>query len=401
MNLKKKKAIFYAYSSNALDNLLPYAVLCRKKNIPCIFILGQDFLTHKVILNKKFVKIFSDYNIQTYCSEITNFKNKGLVYFFYKNIWHLTDNLVKNTTTPRFIKSFLKLFLIKFLKILDNEMIGKNIALKFVDDNEKTLVFVDTWKRMKILDSFLLNVKGKAIIIATGHGPPHFTWKKKQRNEVFPSNLSEDIFLASNRIHFDDKIVGRRIITGNLRYSKEWSVILNQYKEKTISDNNSKKKVLIIATQEEHTGDWQRMLKVVEKLKLKRDINLRFVPHIRGMKSIKPPKILKDIWDPEISLFDAVKNSDIVLFWRSSAIFQAILLNKRIMFLSFVAPKNINFLWKENASSKIIINDENELFEALENYSENDHIDYKSFKDVIWPEGDPWKNVSNFLNNLR
>lgn len=400
MTSKKIKAIFYAYSSNALDNLLPYAVLCRKKKIPCTFILGQDFLTHKVSVKKNFIKIFSDYNIKTYCSEIVSFKKKGFLQFIFIKTWKFTNTLADIKFVPRFIKKYLEILSRELLKIMDNELIGKNMALKFLDDNEETLIFIDTWKRMEILNGFLSEAKGRASIIAVGHGPPHFTWKEKQIIKQYPSSLSEDIFLASNRIHFDDKLEGYRIVTGNLRYSQKWSSILNEYNEQKNFNNTSKKKILILGTQKEHTGDWEAMLRVLEKLKMKKDISLRFMPHIRGMSSIKPPKILKDIWDPKISLFDAVQNSDIVLFWRSSAFFQAVLMNKRVLFLSFVAPKNINFMWQENASSRIIINNEKQLFEALENYSKNDYEDYNCFNEVICPEGDPWKNVSNFLDNF-
>ena len=44
----KTKAIFYAYSNNALDHLAPYVVLCKQKNIDCIVIYGEDFIKHKV-----------------------------------------------------------------------------------------------------------------------------------------------------------------------------------------------------------------------------------------------------------------------------------------------------------------------------------------------------------------
>ena len=45
---EKIKAIFYAYSSNALDHLAPYAVMCRHKNIPCELIYGEDFIKFKL-----------------------------------------------------------------------------------------------------------------------------------------------------------------------------------------------------------------------------------------------------------------------------------------------------------------------------------------------------------------
>ena len=80
---KKIKAIFYAYSANALDHLAPYAVLCCQNNIDCTFIYGEDFFTNKVIAKKNIVKIFDDQNIQTYNSEIFKFGKKGFIQFFF------------------------------------------------------------------------------------------------------------------------------------------------------------------------------------------------------------------------------------------------------------------------------------------------------------------------------
>ena len=142
------------------------------------------------------------------------------------------------------------------------------------------------------------------------------------------------------------------------------------------------------------------MMRLMEKLVSKNNIDLKIVPHVRGMSSMKPPKILRDAWDEKTSLVDAVENTDLVLFWRSSGIFEAVLKDKKILFLSFVAQKNINFVWLENAPRDIIINEEIELFKAIDNYSKNSYKNNDCFKKVIWPEGDPWNNVSNFLDKF-
>ena len=115
---------------------------------------------------------------------------------------------------------------------------------------------------------------------------------------------------------------------------------------------------------------------------------------------MKPPKILREAWDQKTSLVEAVENTDLVLFWRSSAIFEAVLKNKKILFLSLIAQKDINFVWLENAPKDIIINKEIELFKAIENYSINSPKNNDCFKKVIWPKGDPWNNVSNFLDKF-
>jgi hypothetical protein len=401
---KKIKAIFYAYSGNALDHLAPYAVLCSKKKIPCTFIYGEDFFTNKVFVKKNIVKIFDDHNIRTYTNEIFRFGKKGFFQFFFCNIWILINKLVQTRYLPNIVKTFFKIKGISntILRIIDSNLVGKNLAFKLLEDKNNTLVFVDHWhKDKKVQNSFLTEMQGKAKIIGTGHGPVHFTFKNIPATQTKSDFLCEDIFLASNIWQADENNVNIKIITGNLRYSNNWSDILNEYNEKYKFDENLKKKrILVLASPEHHTGDWNRMMKLMEELVLKNNINLRILPHVRGMSSMKPPKILREAWDQKTSLVEAVENTDLVLFWRSSAIFEAVLKNKKILFLSLIAQKDINFVWLENAPKDIIINKEIELFKAIENYSINSPKNNDCFKKVIWPKGDPWNNVSNFLDKF-
>ena len=60
MSTIKTKAIFYAYSNNALDHLAPYAILCKQKKIDCTVIYGEDFIRHKVKPKKDIVKILQN-----------------------------------------------------------------------------------------------------------------------------------------------------------------------------------------------------------------------------------------------------------------------------------------------------------------------------------------------------
>ena len=152
---------------------------------------------------------------------------------------------------------------------------------------------------------------------------------------------------------------------------------------------------------EKYTTDFNRMMNFLVTLNQRKDINLRILPHVRGMSSLEPPKILRDSWDKKISLDVAVKKSDIVLFWESSGIFEAVVRGKKVFFLSFLSARNGQFIWQEMASSKIIIQNELELFDALDDYDKNKTPDNICFEKIIWPESnDPWTNVSNFLDEF-
>ena len=135
--------------------------------------------------------------------------------------------------------------------------------------------------------------------------------------------------------------------------------------EKDARCKSEKKNVLILGHTPTHTSDWKRMFDLFMRLSERKDINLSIVPHTRGMSNMEPPSKLKNIWDKTSSLDVAVKKSDIVLFWVSSGIFEAVLRNKKVFYLSFLSKIDGEFIWQEEASSNIIIKNEIELSKKL------------------------------------
>ena len=90
-----------------------------------------------------------------------------------------------------------------------------------------------------------------------------------------------------------------------------------------------------------------------------------------------------------------------MIFWVSSGIFEAVLRNKKVLYLSFLSKINGEFIWQKNAPSNIVIKNEIELFNELDNYDKNKVVDNNCFKEIIWPNGsDPWLNVSNLLDKI-
>ena len=391
----KTKAIFYAYSNNALDQLAPYVFLCHQKKMNCVVIYGEDFAKQKVRPRNNIIKIFKDYNINTY--NITNVGKKGFIQFIFSYIWCLAIIIESYQFIPNFFKSKIKGLTNRIFQFLDGELIGKNAAIKLLKNNEKVLVFTDNWDlRKKFQNGFLSYIKDKETIISTNQVPYHFhnpAWQK-------PNNWGkEDIALVANHWEAADKtFIDRKVVIGNLRYSKKWSTILDDYSMEKISNIGHKKNVLVLTHTESHTSDWERMLELLRELNRKEDINLCILPHIRGMINMKPPKDLEKVWDKTTTLDVAVKKSDIIIFWESSGIFEAVLRNKKIFFLSFLTLRK--FIWENNAPKNMMIKNEKELFDALNNYNENDVIDNHCFEEIIWSEGDPWLNASNFLDEF-
>ena len=391
----KIEAIFYAYSNNALDHLAPYAYMCQKKKIPCTVIYGEDFVKLKLTPKENIAKIFEDNNIQT-CN-LASFEKHGFSQIFFSYVWSLAYLIIKSKIFPNFFKKKIQGLINKIFDHIDGETIGRNIANKHLQNSEKIFVFTDTWNRKKkIQNGFLSSMKGRAKIISTSHLPWHF----HHPLSIPDPSFCEDIALVSNKWEFDAKsFLSQKKITGTLRYTKKWVTILDHYNIKKIFPQDQTKNILILGHTELHTSNWERMMELFKLLSKRDDIKLTILPHVRGMSNMKPPKELEKVWDKKSTLDVAVKKSDIVMFWISSGIYEAVVRNKKVFYLSFLSKRDEKFLWRDNAPSNIVIKNEQELFDALNKYDKNDKIDNLCFEKMIWPDGsDPWVNVSNFLD---
>ena len=150
------------------------------------------------------------------------------------------------------------------------------------------------------------------------------------------------------------------------------------------------------------TKNWKHMLNTLAKLISINDINVIILPHVRGMYNLKPPIELKNNWYKNLTLDSAIKNSDIIISWGSTGIFEGVVRNKKILYLSFLdLDSNIKkYLWINKVSKNIIIKNEYELFDAINNYRTNKKIDNDGFKKIIWPNNDPWIKASNILDKI-
>ena len=126
----KTKAIFYAYSNNALDHLAPYAVLCKERKMSCTVIYGEDFVKQKVRPRNNIIQIFKNYNISTY--NITSIGKKGIIQSIFSYIWCLANIIENYQFIPNFFKSKIKGLAFRIFQILDGELIGKNAAIKLL-----------------------------------------------------------------------------------------------------------------------------------------------------------------------------------------------------------------------------------------------------------------------------
>ena len=288
----------------------------------------------------------------------------------------------------------------RIYKYLDGDLIGVHLASKLCKDYDKIVVFTDEWSiNKKIQNPFLRYFKNKAKIISIRHDVYHFHHPKKNIDE----NICEDIALLGNKREAEDKIhVKHKEVIGNLRFSKRWVEILDKYSKDDFSIDDKKKNVLIISHNQNYTSDWKRMFELFNQLVKRKDINLKILPHIRGMSNLQPPKELKEVWDKTTSLDVSIKKSDIIIFWVSSGFFEAVVRNKKILYLAFLSTLDDKFIWRKNVQSNIIVKNELDLNNKIDNFKKDNNIKLENscFEELIWPNGDPWENASNFLNNF-
>ena len=197
MSEKRKTAIFYAYSNNALDHLAPYIFLCNKKNIHCVVVYGEDFVSRKVFPNNKIDYILRSNKIDIY--NIPFFEKKGFIKRIFYYVWLLTGLIEHKKYIPNYLKSKFKGLCKRLYNGLDRNIIGRNIALNLLKDTTKPVVFTDNCSARDIKKNFLLSIKDHAKIITTGHG----VWQQNIKPEK--GLFIEDTALLTNNWEADSK----------------------------------------------------------------------------------------------------------------------------------------------------------------------------------------------------
>ncbi|MDA9669183.1 hypothetical protein N9T58_00240 [bacterium] len=393
--MKKKNitAIFYAYSNNALDHLAPYVFLCHKKKMNCEVIFGEDFVSRKVFPNSKIVDIFKKNKISIY--NIPFFEKKGFIKTVFYYVWLWTGVIEYKKYIPNYLKNKFKGLCVRLYNNIDGNIIGRNTATNLLKDKSKVFVFTDSCNSKKIKKNFLLKIKDHAKIITTTHA----VWQ--QNSKLEKRIFTEDIALLSNKWEAASKnYLKNKQIIGSLRFSKRWIKILDHHSTKNLNTSDKKKNIIVLMSPSHVTKNWEDMSNTLAKLISIKEVNVIILPHIRGMANSKPPVELKNNWYKNLTLDSAIRNSDVVIFWGSSGIFEAVVRSKRILYLSFLDLNAKNYLWKNKISKNIIMKNENELFDAINNYKISNITDYDSFKKIIWPNKDPWINASKFLDKI-
>jgi hypothetical protein len=392
---QKSLAVFYAYAGNAADHLAPYAVLCKEIGMNCIFVIGEMWPYSKILnlpvkreLKKNGVKIVHVLDIAS--------KRK----FYLKSI-PVLYKLIIHFGVGHYGKKLARK-MIKFLlnnKILGNTLIGRIVAKQIKESyGVPNFVFCDNWSSNSVAkNEFLLEFLRCSNIVIVGHTVRHYPIK------ISDKSRRSDIVLATNCWHADSQKAEKKFIIGSPRFSKEWVKRLDKNLNLPIYSNTNNLKIAVLASPPQATVHWQRMLNLIKGITMNPNYEVRFKPHVRSMSRAVPPAEIEKAWDVKTSLSEMIIWSDIVLFWSSSAIFEAVVRKKPILYLSFLSKKDGSYVWQADLDSKYIINDEKELSEKLQNYYESGKITSTRllpFEKLIWPVGNSWSVAKKTLIKL-
>ena len=123
---------------------------------------------------------------------------------------------------------------------------------------------------------------------------------------------------------------------GNTRFEKKWIYYLNRNAKKIEINNCNRYKIVFMLSKLEYGIKLKSLINTLEYLGGMKDVTLILKPHTRGMelkKFFNKNKYSNILNGEQYDSSSLIKWSDQILFTGSSIIFQAMILNKKCIFL--------------------------------------------------------------------
>ena len=313
--------VFIIEAYNDLDMIAPIIwkfTKCKNSNVVIVntspkIISSNNYLI-KFLRKNKFVKYF----------EIPKTLNDISKHFFSK----LKIGWIHNNYLNKFLKHPQKYF--------------DKIP---VEKSSPTIVFVSYFEDHNAVKSSLAWAKKhKFFKIFVDHGINPFLIKNDsiKKNKISPF----DIYIVNNKNseskipYLDNKNIKK--IYSSPRFSKEWSEQLNNIHSKDLLKyKNNKFRTVFMLSKWKGKDDKKKILSIVKATSKIKDTEVLIKPHTRGMvfKESLPPNVV--IMDSNIHSRQLIEISDVTIFTRSSIFFDALLLNKPFINLSFATKVDL------------------------------------------------------------
>ena len=147
-----------------------------------------------------------------------------------------------------------------------------------------------------------------------------------------------DLVICSDKGHFETILAKKKVIIYPLRYTREWVERLIKFKyKKKIKKKSDKKKVLIVHSKfsgNVNDLEFYRIIKILKNME-KFEITIKLHPRSTKNENSEIKNKCKECIFSRDDILNLVNQSDLIIFFQSSAILDAILLNKSVIFPVF------------------------------------------------------------------
>ena len=339
----KKKVIFLIRAHNDFDCRLPLIFELEKNSNFEIFVM--NYPTNNGYYYMQFHQLFEKLKLKKI--KVISFINEtGFLTKFFYNINFLFQFF--------FLKKFnfnrSSFFFNRFFFILDKIVIflaKSNLTLdKLLYDN--SLIVLDEIilsKKRSFFLSKIYNLKNysKIISIQTGQDTYLNLKRKLSKTSAIKEEISVNNFfvpsLNDQKIFKKKGIANKMQVVGNPRFDPNWIKYLNQNCNVNIK-KKTKLRCSFLLSKFEYGIIKEKLIKVINEVSMLNNCEIIIKPHTRGMEMdeifLKYKNNKSVINGTNFSSTEIIKWSNLVFFTGSSIIFQALLLNKKCIYLDYV-----------------------------------------------------------------
>ena len=338
--MNKYTITFFIRAYNDLDCRLPLILYLSKKKKFKINVFfyptNNSFFNYETyenisLIKKKNIKLYSFINF-IYNSNFVKF------YFYLSNFFkNLFYDIIFFRKNKFFLKSLVVLdgFFLKYIRYDERKIVSllkKNI---FIFDD----IILNKFRSNFILFLEKIKIQKKIYAIQTGQD----TYINLKRNNSQKKNKKSELLTSrffvpslNDKNIFKNKIQNDIYVLGNTRFEKNWIYYLNRNAKKIKINNCNRYKIVFMLSKLEYGIKLKSLINTLEYLGKMKDVTLILKPHTRGMelkKFFNKNKYSNILNGEQYDSTSLIKWSDQILFTGSSIIFQAMVLNKKCIFL--------------------------------------------------------------------
>ena len=171
--------------------------------------------------------------------------------------------------------------------------------------------------------------------------------------------------LNDKKVYEERNIKNKVYTLGNTRFQEDWVKYLNDQSERIRLKKTTKYKLALMLSKIQYGIKIESLIETIKFLSKLEDVTLIIKPHTRGMDLnhfINLNKYKNIINGEQYDSSTLIKWSSHVLFTGSSIIFQAMILQKKCIFLKNCLSVSSIF---DNTNSVFIVNELNKLYETI------------------------------------